>query len=101
MTPPSQPDQPEAICATVYGSALTEEHAVMRAAADYERVRAAYLALARVEDGHPVALAMVGADVERAHIALQGLAGVRSAPFSPVLRRVMRREVHRPADQGS
>lgn len=94
-------DQPNAILAVGHASLLAEEHTVMRAAEDYQRVRAAYLALAREADRHDVALAMVGADMERAHVVLQSLAGVRSAPFAPMLRRVMRREGRRLAEQGS
>lgn len=101
MTPQNRSDRPEAIHAQVHGSPLQEEQTVMRAAQDYERLRAAYLALAREEDRHDVALAMVGADMERAHVALQSLAGVRSTPFAPVLRRVMRAEGLRLAQQTS
>ncbi len=101
MTPQNRFDQPEAIRAMGYHNLMPEEQLVMRAAQDYERLRAAYVALAREDDDHLVALAMVGADMERAHIALQNLAGSRSAPFAPVLRRVMRAEGRRLAGQQS
>jgi hypothetical protein len=84
-----------------FASLQPEEHTVMRAAEDYQRLRTAYLALAREEDRHDVALAMIGADMERAHHALQSLAGVRTAPFTPLLRRVMRREGRRLGEPGA
>ena len=54
--------------------ALQQE--VARAEADYQRLRAAYLDVAKNEPGHEVALAMIGADMDRAHAHLQALIGL-------------------------
>lgn len=56
---------------------------VDRAEEDYQRLRSAFLELTRQENGHEVALAMIGADMERAHARWQALGGGRQAPFSP------------------
>ena len=52
------------------------QNEVARAEADYQRLRAAYLDIAKNEPGHEVALAMIGADMDRAHAALQALIGL-------------------------
>lgn len=54
---------------------------IVRAEADYERLRQAWLDLANREDNE-VALAMVGADMERAYHSLQSLVGLRELPFT-------------------
>lgn len=53
---------------------------MVRAEEDYQRLLSAYVALARDEHSHEVALAMVGADMERARATLQGLTG--QLPFA-------------------
>lgn len=65
-------------------SQLAAQQAIARAEEDYRRLRSAYLELART-DRNEVALAMVGADMERAHDALQRVAGVdrRRQPVEP------------------
>ena len=71
---------------------------VSRAEADYQRLRAAYLEIARNEPGHEVALAMIGADMDRAHAHLQTLIGLPRLPFTHEPSTVMRREVRRLSD---
>ena len=68
---------------------------VARAEADYQRLRAAYLEVARNEPGHEVALAMIGADMDRAHAHLQELIGLPSLPFTHEPSTVVRREAER------
>ena len=68
---------------------------VARAEADYQRLRAAYLEVARNEPGHEVALAMIGADMDRAHAALQALIGLPRLPFTHEPSTVVRREAQR------
>lgn len=60
--------------------ALQDE--VARAEADYQRLRNAYLDITRREPGNEVAMAMVGADMDRAHARLQALKGLPRLPFS-------------------
>ena len=43
-----------------YAKIMALQQEVSRAEADYQRLRAAYLEIARKEPGHEVALAMVG-----------------------------------------
>lgn len=64
-----------------YSKMLMAQQEVARAEEDYHRLRAAYLEIARNEPGHEVALAMVGADMDRAHAHLQGLIGLPQ-PFT-------------------
>ena len=68
---------------------------VARAEADYQRLRAAYLEIARNEPGHEVALAMIGADMDRAHAHLQTLIGLPRLPFTHEPSTVVRREAER------
>src|SRR5437868_10640138 len=72
---------------------------VSRAEADYQRLRAAYLEIARNEPGHEVALAMVGADMDRAHAQLQALIGLPRLPFTHEPSIVVRREAQRLAQE--
>jgi hypothetical protein len=51
-----------------------------RAESDYQRLRAAYLKLANDKRGNDVGLAMIGADMERAHAWLQRVAALQSLP---------------------
>jgi hypothetical protein len=74
-------------------SALQQE--VQRAEADYQRLRAAYLEVAKNEPGHEVALAMIGADMDRAHQHLQALIGLPRLPFTHEPSTVLRREAQR------
>ena len=62
----------------------------VRAEQDFGRLRSAWLQMARDEPGNDVALSMLGADMDRAHAALQLFAGQRqlplpSKPASPAL----------------
>ena len=70
-----------------------------RAEADYLRFRQAYLGLASGEH-NLVALAMVGADMERAHAVLQRLSGLQQLPFTHPPTRVLQREANRLAEEG-
>ena len=74
---------------------------VSRAEADYQRLRAAYLEVARNEPGHEVALAMIGADMDRAHAALQALIGLPRLPFTHEPSTVVRREAQRMTQENS
>ena len=74
-------------------NALQQE--VQRAEGDYQRLRQAYLEIARNEPGHAVALAMVGADMDRAHAHLQALIGLPRLPFTHEPSTVIRREAER------
>jgi len=78
-----------------YAKVLALQDEVSRADADYQRFRAAYLELARNEPGHEVALAMVGADMDRAHARLQALIGLPRLPFTHEPSTVVRREAQR------
>lgn len=68
---------------------------VERAEADYQRFRNAYLEIARNEPGHEVALAMIGADMDRAHSHLQALIGLPRLPYTHEPSTVVRREARR------
>ncbi len=75
--------------------ALSQE--VSRAESDYQRFRAAYLDVAKNEPGHEVALAMIGADMDRAHGHLQALIGLPRLPFTHEPSTVVLREAQRMA----
>ncbi|MDP3759590.1 MAG: hypothetical protein Q8R01_03600 [Ramlibacter sp.] len=77
--------------------ALQQE--VSRAEADYQRLRAAYLEIAKNEPGHEVALAMIGADMDRAHSHLQALIGLPRLPFTHEPSTVVRREAQRQTEE--
>ena len=53
-------------------SKLATDRDIARAEEDYQRLRSAYLEFAKTQQNE-VALAMVGADMDRAHAALQSL----------------------------
>ena len=72
---------------------------VARAEEDYNRLRAAYLEIARNEPGHEVALAMVGADMDRAHAHLQVLVGLPQMPFTHDPSRTVSDEATREHDE--
>lgn len=78
-----------------YAKIAAAQHEVSRAEADYQRFRAAYLEIARNEPGHEVALAMIGADMDRAHAHLQVLIGLPRLPFTHEPSTVIRREAQR------
>ncbi|MFD0667088.1 hypothetical protein ACT80S_05185 [Ramlibacter sp. MAHUQ-53] len=84
-----------------YARIVAAQKEVQRAEADYQRFRAAYLELARDEPGHEVALAMVGADMDRAHARLQSLIGLPRLPFTHEPSTVMRREARRIAEENT
>ncbi|HYF20860.1 MAG TPA: hypothetical protein VEA40_23535 [Ramlibacter sp.] len=65
-----------------YAKMLAAQKEVARAEEDYERLRAAYVEVAHNEPGHEVALAMIGADMDRAHAHLQVLIGLQRMPFT-------------------
>lgn len=64
-----------------YVKMLAAQQELARAEEDYHRLREAYLAVARDEPGHEVALAMIGCDMDRAHATLQSLIAPRM-PFT-------------------
>jgi hypothetical protein len=82
-----------------YAKVLALQDEVARADADYQRLRNAYLDIAEKEPTHEVALAMVGADMDRAHARLQALIGLPRLPFTHEPSTVMRREVQRIQDE--
>jgi hypothetical protein len=82
-----------------YAKILALQQEVSRAEADYQRLRAAYLEVAKNEPGHEVALAMIGADMDRAHARLQALIGLPRLPFTHEPSAVVRREAERHAQQ--
>jgi hypothetical protein len=82
-----------------YAKIMALQQEVSRAEADYQRLRAAYLEIARTEPGHEVALAMIGADMDRAHAHLQELIGLPQLPFTREPSAVVRREAERIAQE--
>jgi len=78
-----------------YAKILAAQNELGRAEDDYRRLRAAYVQIARDEPGHEVALAMVGADMDRAHAMLQSLIGLPSMPFAHEASKVVRQETER------
>ena len=82
-----------------YAKIMALQQEVSRAEADYQRLRAAYLEIARTEPGHEVALAMIGADMDRAHARLQDLVGLPQLPFTHEPSAVVRREAERIAQE--
>lgn len=65
-----------------YAKMLAAQQELARAEEDYQRLRAAYVEVARDEPGHEVALAMIGADMDRAHSVLQSLIGLPRMPYT-------------------
>ena len=82
-----------------YAKVLALQDEVARADGDYERLRTAYLDLVEHEPTHEVALAMIGADMDRAHARLQALIGLPRLPFTHEPSTVMRREALRLAGE--
>jgi len=81
-----------------YSKLLALQEEVQRADGDYQRLRNAYLDIAREDPTHEVALAMIGADMDRAHARLQALIGLPRLPFTHEPSTVMRREAQRLVD---
>lgn len=77
------------------------QNEVARAKGDYLRLRAAYLEVARNEPGNEIALAMIGADMDRAHAVLQRLSGLPRLSFTHQPSAVMRREAQRVTPENS
>lgn len=71
------------------------EESAVEAAADYLRIRTAYLELARHDDPNEVALAMVGADLEAAYSRLQSMTGLPFLDCSTSACAALREEVRR------
>jgi hypothetical protein len=65
-----------------YAKMLAAQQTLASAEEDYQRLRAAYVEVARSEPGHEVALAMIGADMDRSHAHLQALIGLPRMPFT-------------------
>lgn len=82
-----------------YAKMLAAQQEVARAEEDYERLRAAYVEIARNEPGHEVALAMIGADMDRAHAHLQALIGLPRMPFTHDPSRSVRRDAEREQEE--
>jgi hypothetical protein len=82
-----------------YAKVLALQDEVARADADYQRFRNAYLEIARNEPGNEVALAMIGADMDRAHARLQALIGLPRLPFTHEPSTVVRREAQRQTEE--
>ena len=75
-----------------YAKVLALQEEVARADADYQRLRNAYLDIVQNDPTHEVALAMIGADMDRAHARLQALIGLPRLPFTHEPSTVMRRD---------
>jgi hypothetical protein len=82
-----------------YANMQAVQRRVARAEADYARFRAAYLEVAQNEPDHEVALAMIGADMNRAHAYLQALIGLPPTPFEKQPSVVVLREARRLAEE--
>jgi len=87
--------KPDRYSRAEYAKVVALQEEVARADADYQRLRNAYLEIARDEPTHEVALAMIGADMDRAHARLQALIGLPRLPFTHEPSAVMRREAQR------
>ncbi len=59
---------------------LSLQQDVVRAHEAYQQLRDAYLQVARDEPGHEVAMAMIGADMDRAQARLRALVGSDQPP---------------------
>jgi len=84
-----------------YANMQAVQRRVARAEADYARFRAAYLEIAQTQPDHEVALAMIGADMNRAHAYLQALIGLPPTPFEKQPSVVVMREARRLAEEKS
>ena len=95
IEPPANPRYSRA----EYAKVLALQDEVARADADYQRLRNAYVDLVEREPTHEVGLAMIGADMDRAHARLQALIGLPRLPFTHEPSTVMRREALRLASE--
>ncbi len=75
-----------------YANLLAAHERVAVAQQDYDRLRTAYLHIARTEPEHEVALALIGADVDRAYAVLQSLVGLEPFPLALEPSHVLRRQ---------
>lgn len=82
-----------------YAKVLALQEEVARADADYQRLRTAYLDIAQREPTNEVALAMIGADMDRAHARLQALIGLPRLPFTHEPSAAMLRDAQRLVDE--
>jgi len=82
-----------------YAKVLALQDEVARADGDYQRFRNAYLDIAQRDPENEVGLAMIGADMDRAHARLQALIGLPRLPFTHEPSAVMRREAQRAAGE--
>jgi hypothetical protein len=82
-----------------YAKVMALQEEVARADSDYQRLRNAYLQTVQDEPTHEVALAMIGADMDRAHARLQALIGLPRLPFTHEPSTVMRREAQRTGEK--
>jgi hypothetical protein len=98
-TASAQPQKAARYSRAEYAKVLALQDEVARADADYQRLRNAYVEVARKEPSNDVALAMIGADMDRAHARLQALIGLPRLPFTHEPSSVMRREVQRLAEE--
>jgi hypothetical protein len=97
--PASEPAASPRYSRAEYAQVLALQDEVARADGDYERLRGAYLDLVEHEPTHEVGLAMIGADMDRAHARLQALIGLPRLPFTHEPSTVMRREAVRLAGE--
>ena len=84
---------------TEYAQVMALQEEVSRADGDYQRLRNAYLDITRREPTTEVGLAMIGADMDRAHARLQALIGLPRLPFTHEPSSVIRREAQRRAEE--
>lgn len=82
-----------------YAKVLALQDEVARADGDYQRLRGAYLEIADSDPSNEVGLAMIGADMDRAHSRLQALIGLPRLPYTHEPSAVMRREMQRHSDE--
>ena len=82
-----------------YAKVLALQDEVARADADYQRFRNAYMDIVQDDPGNEVGMAMIGADMDRAHARLQALIGLPRLPFTHEPSTVMRRELLRGTDE--
>jgi hypothetical protein len=98
MAGPQTQNRTQRYSRSEYAKVLALQDEVARADGDYQRLRNAYVETAQNEPTHEVALAMIGADMDRAHSRLQALIGLPRLPFTHEPSAVMRREALRLAD---
>ncbi len=99
QTPRELPNTRTQPVRTTYAAVNASRQEIRRAEADYQRFRTAYLEVARHEPGHEVALAMIGADMDRTHARLQALMGLPRLPFTHEPSTVVRREALRDTEE--